>query len=160
MKFSPLSPSAFRRVCAKYSTGVAIASVTGAGGVPLGLTINSFTSVSLTPPLVLICIDLNSTAIRHFRYAKSFAISVLAENQQALSVRFARKGHHELSGIECSPGTTGAPILDGALAVLDCRVTRRLTVGDHIVLIGEVVAASRRKGRPLIFFESGYHALR
>ncbi len=160
MKFSPLSPLTFRRVCAKYSTGVAIASVTGAGGVPLGLTINSFTSVSLTPPLVLICIDLNSTAIRHFRYAKSFAINVLAENQQARSARFARKGRHELTGIECSPGTTGAPILVEALAALDCLVTRRLTVGDHIVLIGEVVAASRRKGRPLIFFESSYHALR
>jgi flavin reductase (DIM6/NTAB) family NADH-FMN oxidoreductase RutF len=154
-----VAPEAFLRACAQFSTGVAIATVLDHGGAPHGMTVNSFTSVSLEPPLVLICIDHKARILEHFLASQSFAINILRENQQALSTHFARPSDDRFGTVEWTPGATGVPLIPGALATLECTIERRIPAGDHTVLIGEVVSAVRHEGRPLIFFSSGYRAL-
>ncbi|MCS6953268.1 MAG: flavin reductase family protein [Bryobacterales bacterium] len=159
MPFSAVNRDSFRRACAKFPTGVAIATVNGADGAPHGLTVNSFTSVSLSPPLVLICVDHAAAVLRHFRAAQCFGINVLRESQRELSVHFARKGHDRFDGMEWTPGATGAPLLAGVLASLECVVEKTVEAGDHTIFIGKVVAAAAHPGRPLVYYESGYHTL-
>jgi flavin reductase (DIM6/NTAB) family NADH-FMN oxidoreductase RutF len=149
----------FRRACGRFATGVAIASVLDAGGTPHGLTISSFTSVSLSPPLLLICLGHKVTAINTFRSARYFGISVLREDQRELSDRFARKGHDRFDGLAWYKGETGTPLLPDALAVMECEVHQRFVSGDHDILIGEMVRAQACEGNPLIYFASDYRSL-
>lgn len=160
MPFSAVDRDSFRRACGKFPTGVAVATVNGADGAPHGLTVNSFTSVSLSPPLVLICVDHAAAVLAHFRAARCFGVNVLRESQRELSVRFSRKGHDRFNGLEWAPGQTGVPLLGGVLAALECVVEQTVEAGDHTIFIGEVVAATAHSGKPLIYYESGYHALR
>jgi flavin reductase (DIM6/NTAB) family NADH-FMN oxidoreductase RutF len=111
------------------------------------------------PPLVLVCIDHKARILDHFRKSEFFAINILRENQQALSVRFARPGEDRFGAVEWFPGETGAPLIPNALATLECAVFQRLDSGDHTVLIGEVVGAIRHEGRPLLYFSSSYQSL-
>jgi flavin reductase (DIM6/NTAB) family NADH-FMN oxidoreductase RutF len=123
------------------------------------MTVNSFTSVSLEPPLVLVCIDQKARVLEHFVASNFFAINILSENQQALSMRFARPGEDRFDGVEWYAGETQMPLIPGALAFLECAVFQRQEAGDHTVLIGEVVSAVRHEGNPLLFFSSGYRSL-
>lgn len=159
MKLPRVDKDQFRRACSRFATGITVASVIGADRAPHGLTVNSFTSVSLAPPLVLFCIDLGSGVARHFRLARFFAINILGQHQRSISAHFARKGHDRFNGIEWHPGKTGAPLLPGALATLECRTVRRITAGDHVALIGHVVTAVTHEGKPLIYYSSGYHEI-
>lgn len=154
-----ISPQAFLRACAQFSTGVAIATVLDPEGAPHGMTINSFTSVSLAPPLVLICIDHKARILDHFLTSEFFAINVLRENQQPLSERFATPGDDRFGAVDWFPGETRMPLIPGALAVLECAVFQRTPAGDHTILIGEVVSAIRHDGRPLVYFSSSYREL-
>ncbi len=147
------------RACAQFATGVAIATVLDSGGTPYGMTINSFTSVSLDPPLVLICIDRKARILEHFLTSDFFAINILRENQQALSERFARTEEDRFGTVEWYAGETGTPLIPGALAALECAVFERRPAGDHTILIGEVAHAVRHEGLPLIYFSSSYQAL-
>ena len=156
----PVSGEEFRRACGRFATGVTIASVMDAKGSPHGLTASSFTSVSLEPPLVLICLGHDVSVIGHFRAARYFGINVLAEGQRDLSTRFARKGHDRFDGLEWQAGATGAPLLPGVLAAIECRTHQRLTSGDHDIFIGEMVASHVADGEPLIYFASRYRGLR
>ena len=154
-----VGPQAFLRACAQFSTGVAIATVLDAAGAPHGMTINSFTSVSLSPPLVLVCIDHKARILDHFLTCEFFAINILRENQQTLSERFARPGEDRFGAVEWYPGETGMPLIPDALATLECAVFQRTPAGDHTILLGEVVSAVRHDGRPLVFFSSSYQSL-
>jgi flavin reductase (DIM6/NTAB) family NADH-FMN oxidoreductase RutF len=155
----PVTSEEFRRACGRFATGVTIASVLDPAGSPHGLTVNSFTSVSLEPPLILISLGHKVTAIDHFRAAKFFGINVLAANQRLLSDRFARKGHDRFDGLEWEPGVTGAPLLPGVLAAIECAVYRIVPMGDHDLLVGEVVRAVVADGDPLLYFASSYRQL-
>jgi flavin reductase (DIM6/NTAB) family NADH-FMN oxidoreductase RutF len=146
----------FRKACGRFATGVAIASVVDAEGTPHGLTVSSFTSVSLDPPLVLICLGHAVSAIHHFRAASHFGINILAEDQRALSERFARKGHDRFEGVAWHAGQTGVPLLPGALAAIECAVHRIVPMGDHDILVGEMMHAQTRDGEPLLHFGGGY----
>jgi flavin reductase (DIM6/NTAB) family NADH-FMN oxidoreductase RutF len=146
----------FRRACGRFATGVTIATVVDAKGVPHGLTVSSFTSVSLDPPLILICLGHEVSAIAHFRTATHFGINVLAEDQRALSERFARKGAGRFDGLAWQPGVTGVPLLPGALAAIECAVYRIVPMGDHDILVGEMVNARVNDGEPLLHFSGGY----
>ena len=146
----------FRRACGRFATGVTIASVVDAKGVPHGLTVSSFTSVSLDPPLVLICLGHEVSAIRHFRAATHFGINVLAENQRSLSERFARKGEGRFDGLAWQPGVTGVPLLPGVLAAIECAVHRIVPMGDHDILVGEMVDARVTDSEPLLHFNGAY----
>src|SRR5437763_15789047 len=98
----------FRRVCGKYATGITILTVLDADGTPQGMTVNSFTSVSLSPPLILVCIDRQTAILSHFLAGTRFAINVLHENQKELSRRFAKSGFDRFLGVEWRRGETGA----------------------------------------------------
>jgi len=154
-----VGPQAFLRACAQFTTGVAITTVLDASGSPYGMTVNSFTSVSLDPPLVLVCIDRKARILEHFLATEFFAINILRESQQALSVRFARPGEDRFGSVQWYAGDTGAPLIPNSLATRECAVFQRLESGDHTILIGEVVSAIRHEGRPLVYFSSGYQNL-
>jgi flavin reductase (DIM6/NTAB) family NADH-FMN oxidoreductase RutF len=152
-------PRSFRRCCAKFATGITVAAVLDQGGSPHGLTVNSFTSVSCEPPLVLICIDYSCNVLPILRTATHYGISILAEEQQHLSTRFAIKGRDRFDGVEWTPGITGVPLLPGALAQLECEVKNVVEAGDHAVFIAEVLHIETREGKPLLYFNSSYGAL-
>jgi 3-hydroxy-9,10-secoandrosta-1,3,5(10)-triene-9,17-dione monooxygenase reductase component len=158
-RFRPLSSDEFRHACSRFATGVTIASVLDSGGTPHGLTVNSFASVSLSPPLVLICLGQEVTMIDAFRAAGYFGISVLSETQRELAERFARKGHDRFGGTRWHAGATGVPLLDDSLAEIECAVTHRFTAGDHEILVGEMLAAHIGEGAPLIYHASRYREL-
>jgi flavin reductase (DIM6/NTAB) family NADH-FMN oxidoreductase RutF len=156
---APVTSEEFRRACGRFATGVAIASVLDGDGGPHGLTVNSFTSVSLEPPLISISLGHAVTAIQHFRAAKHFGISVLTVEQRPLSDRFARKGQDRFDGLEWCPGVTGVPLLPGVLAALECAVYQIVPMGDHDLFVGEVVCATVGEGSPLLYFASSYRHL-
>jgi flavin reductase (DIM6/NTAB) family NADH-FMN oxidoreductase RutF len=156
---APVASEEFRRACGRFATGVTIASVLDSEGAPHGLTVNSFTSVSLEPPLILICLGHAVSAIHHFRAATHFGINVLADDQRALSDRFARKGHDRFDGLAWQPGVTGVPLLPGVLAAIECAVHRIVPMGDHDILVGEMVHAEIHQGEPLLYFGGSYRKL-
>ena len=156
---APVTSEEFRRACGRFATGVAIASVLDANRAPHGLTVSSFASVSLDPPLILICLGHAVSVIDHFRAAQYFGVNVLTENQRPLSDRFARKGYDRFDGLDWQPGHTGVPLVPGALAAMECRTHQRFTSGDHDILVGAMVAARVADGEPLIHFTGRYRGL-
>lgn len=156
-----VSPTLFRQACGRWTTGVAIATTRDALGEPHGLTVNSFTSVSLEPPLVLICIDRGSQTVAAFRDAPGFALNVLAETQRELSQRFAQWPEGRFQGVEWKPGEhTGSPMLGGVLCAMECARESWVEAGDHWILVGRVVAAEIADGQPLLYFTGQYRAIR
>jgi flavin reductase (DIM6/NTAB) family NADH-FMN oxidoreductase RutF len=149
----------FRRACAKYPTGITIVTTLDEKGHPHGMTVNSFTSVSLDPPLVLVSIDRRNALLGHFTTSAFFAVNVLGEDQRELSHRFAHVAEGRFHGVEWTAADSGAPLLTGTIAHLDCAVLQSVEVGDHAVLIGEVRAARYENGAPLVYFDSAYRRL-
>jgi flavin reductase (DIM6/NTAB) family NADH-FMN oxidoreductase RutF len=149
----------FRRACGRFATGVTIATVLDPTGTPHGLTVSSFTSVSLKPPLILICLGHDVSVIGHFRKATYFGINILNETQQLLSERFALKGHDRFDGLKWHRGLTGVPLLPGCLAQIECAVCRRIEMGDHDIFVGEMAHARVHEGNPLIHFTGAYRKL-
>jgi flavin reductase (DIM6/NTAB) family NADH-FMN oxidoreductase RutF len=149
----------FRLACGRFATGVTVATVLDSAGSPHGLTVNSFTSVSLEPPLILICLGHAVATLAHFRASTHFGINVLADSQRSLSVRFARKGKDRFDGVPWCPGITGVPLLTQALAHIECEVYRRIPMGDHDIFVGEMVRVQVYEGEPLIYFASTYRKL-
>jgi flavin reductase (DIM6/NTAB) family NADH-FMN oxidoreductase RutF len=155
-----VGPQVFLRACAQFATGIAVTTVLDYSGAPVGMTVNSFTSVSLTPPLVLVCIDHKARILDSLRMSEFFAINILREDQQSLSMRFARPVEDRFDAVEWFPGETGMPLIPGALATMECTVFQRVEAGDHTIVIGEVVSAIRHEGRPLLYFSSSYQILK
>ncbi|HEV3330824.1 MAG TPA: flavin reductase family protein [Bryobacteraceae bacterium] len=158
-RMAPVSSDEFRRACGRFATGVAVAAVLDPAGAPHGLTVSSFTSVSLHPPLVLICLDHAVTNIEEFRHATHFGLSFLGEEERRISDRFAQKGHDRFDGVEWHRGETGVPLLTHALATLECAVHQRFTAGDHDILVGEVIRTHAKEGPPLVHFSGHYRKL-
>jgi flavin reductase (DIM6/NTAB) family NADH-FMN oxidoreductase RutF len=156
---SRVTTEQFRRACGRFATGVTVATVLDAGGNPHGLTVNSFTSVSLEPPLVLVCLGHRISALEHFREATHFGINILACDQEALSEHFARRGHNRFASLEWYRGNTGVPLLPGVAAALECAAYSRIKMGDHDIFVGEAVHAETHEKQPLLFHASGYHRL-
>jgi len=156
---APVTSEEFRRACGRFTTGVTIATVLDAEGIPHGLTVSSFTSVSLEPPLVLICLGHQVTVIETFRNAKHFGINVLAATQQDLSDHFARKGHDRFGGLKWDRGESGVPLIPGAVAAIECAVHQRFTAGDHDIFVGEMLRGRVADGDPLVYYSSRYRRL-
>lgn len=154
-----VSSEEFRRACGRFATGVSVASVVDCTGTPHGLTVSSFTSVSLEPPLILICLGHAVTNIEDFRRARHFGINVLREDQRLISERFAQKGYDRFDGIGWLAGETGVPLITTALATMECATHQRFAAGDHDIFIGEVVHTWIRDGSPLIYYASRYRKL-
>jgi flavin reductase (DIM6/NTAB) family NADH-FMN oxidoreductase RutF len=160
MSLTTIEQQHFRRVCSKYATGITILTVLDSRGDPQGMTANSFTSVSLSPPLILVCIDRQTSILSSFKPGTRFGVNVLQEEQKELSSWFSRSGHDRFSGIAWSAGETGAPLLQGMLATIECEVTQMIEAGDHVVVIGAALHATWREGQPLVYFNSSYQSLR
>ena len=148
-----------RRVMGHFATGVTVITSIRSSGEMHGLTANAFTSVSLIPPLLLVCIDKKAESYPCFDESKVFTVNVLAADQEALSRRFAVTGGDKFDGVSYKVGANGAPILDGALAFLECKVTQKIDGGDHTIYIGEIEQAETKEGKPLLFFRGGYREL-
>jgi flavin reductase (DIM6/NTAB) family NADH-FMN oxidoreductase RutF len=155
-----VDPVIYRRTCAQFATGITVVTTLDNHGHPHGMTVNSFSSVSLEPPLVLVSIDLRNAILGHFISTSWFAINVLAEHQEDLSRRFSSAAENRFVEVEWHAGHSGVPLLDGVLARLECSVTQTFEAGDHTVLIGEVRSAWHREGKPLVYFDSGYRELK
>lgn len=153
------SPLRFRRACARYATGIAIVTAMGIDSAPHGMTINSFTSVSLEPPLILICVDNRATILPHLLASGTLAINVLDETHRELSVRFARRGEERFLDTEWAVGEFGDPVLADALATFECATRQVVEAGDHQIFLAEARHVHWREGRPLLYFDSGYHVL-
>jgi 4-hydroxyphenylacetate 3-hydroxylase, reductase component len=158
-RLAPVSSEEFRRACGGFATGVTIATVLDTEGQPHGLTVSSFTSVSLAPPLVSICLGHAVTVIDLFRASNFFGINILSESQRYLSEHFARKGHDRFQGIGWTAGETGAPLIGGVLAAIECQVEQRIPVGDHDIFVGRMVATRVQEGLPLVHFRGRYQKL-
>ena len=151
----------FRTVCGRFATGVAVATTCDAKGGRWGLTVNSFSSVSLDPPLVLFSIDKNASSHGVFVGSPRFAVNILAEDQQALSDRFSFvKDDDRFSGIALeTSGSDRPPLLSGALGHLICDLENTFPGGDHTILLGRVrhtAVSSDPSARPLLYFSGGY----
>src|SRR5580765_3357717 len=149
----------FRHALGSFPTGVAV--VTAAvESEPVGITVNSFTSVSLDPPLVLWCLKKDSNRYRAFMEAKGFTISVLGTEHESVSARLARQGEHKLQDMELLETELGPPALADAHAVFECAREAIHDGGDHSILIGRVLRFARRDdGAPLVFYRGRYGAL-
>jgi flavin reductase (DIM6/NTAB) family NADH-FMN oxidoreductase RutF len=149
----------FRSACGRFASGVTIATVVDSSGAPHGLTVSSFTSVSLVPPLISICLGHAVKLLGIFREANFFGINILADDQQHLSEQFARRGEDRFQGVSWSPGENGVPLIDGVLAAIECRVEQRVPVGDHDIFVGRMVATRVRDGAPLVHYCGQYRKL-
>ncbi|HET9985998.1 MAG TPA: flavin reductase family protein [Longimicrobiales bacterium] len=152
-----MDSSEFRRVLGHWGTGVAVVATLRPDGLPVGLTANAVASVSLDPPLVLACVERGSDTHDIIPVTGVFTLSVLAEEQEALARRFATWDVAEkFRGVAYREAVTGAPVLDGALAWVDCRLWAAYPGGDHSIFVGEVLAGDAREGAPLVYYRGGY----
>jgi len=131
-------PRALRNAFGCFMTGVTVVTTLDAAGAPRGFTANSFTSVSLDPPLLLVCLAKQSRSLATFTEAQGFAVNVLAEDQREISMTFARPGEDRFSGIGWHLGPQGSPVLDGVSAWFDCARHEVVDAGDHVILVGRV----------------------
>jgi flavin reductase (DIM6/NTAB) family NADH-FMN oxidoreductase RutF len=150
---------AFRAALGCFPTGVAVVTATGTDA-PMGITVNSFTSVSLDPPLVLWCLDRKSDRYHVFTKATGYTISVLGTEHESVSARLAKQGEHRLDGVALEHTKLGPPALCDALAVFECAREAVHEGGDHAILVGRVLRFHRHEaGAPLVFFKGKYGAL-
>jgi flavin reductase (DIM6/NTAB) family NADH-FMN oxidoreductase RutF len=148
-----------RRVMGHFATGVTVITTLRKSGDLHGLTANAFTSVSLVPPLVLICVDKKAESYPCFEETRVFTVNLLASDQEAISRRFAVSGGEKFQGIAYRDGANGAPILEGTLGYIECRVTTAVDGGDHTIYLGEVEQAETHEAKPLLFFRGGYREI-
>ena len=146
----------FRRALSCFATGVAVATTLDENGERVGMTISSFSSVSLTPPLILWSIAHNAHGYDAFMNAEYFAVNVLAKHQEQLSDLFATRGVDKFDGLECREGLHGSPILPDYAACFECRTEYRYEGGDHKIIVGRVLQFDERESEPLIRYRSGY----
>jgi len=147
----------FRNALGSFATGVTVITALGQDGQKVGMTANSFNSVSLDPALVLWSVGRDANCFEDFIAAKAFAIHVLAADQQDLSNRFAKSGADKFADIDCSKGVSGVPILPHYSACFQCTIEHQYEGGDHVILVGRVVEYSDKDLEPLLFYRGKYN---
>jgi flavin reductase (DIM6/NTAB) family NADH-FMN oxidoreductase RutF len=153
------SSTEFREALGMFATGVTVVTARDAHGKWVGLTANSFNSVSLTPPLVLWSLSRSAASMAAFRAGSHYAINILSADQQALALQFATRGRDRFAGVAFTPGASGAPLLEGAVATFECFNRSRYDEGDHVIFVGEVERCSHRPGAsPLLFHGGRFYA--
>jgi 3-hydroxy-9,10-secoandrosta-1,3,5(10)-triene-9,17-dione monooxygenase reductase component len=154
-------PQEFRRALGAFATGVTIITTRAPDGTPLGLTCNSFNSVSLNPPLVLWSLENKALSLPVFQQTPHWAVHVLSTDQEELSGRFARRGGNKFAGLTLEEGVGGIPLLTGCTARFQCRNSFQYDGGDHVIFVGEVLQFDRNDVAPLVFHGGRYaHATR
>jgi len=154
-----VSPDEFRRVLSHFATGVTIVTTRDTDGRPTGLTVSAFCSVSLDPPQVLVCVDHKSQSYPALRDRDRFAVNFLGERHEDVSRRFATTRLDKFDGVPHKLSSHGVPLLEGALAQLECRTVSRHVEGDHTILVALVDEARNGAGEPLLYFRGKYRRL-
>jgi flavin reductase (DIM6/NTAB) family NADH-FMN oxidoreductase RutF len=157
-----VAPDTYRQAMGNWGTGVTIVTTTDPEGVPYGLTVSSFTSVSLEPPLILVCLDNRLSGFALFQNSKTFGVSILADSQEDVSRVFAKKGAERPASLYAM-GKTGVPLIRGALVGLECKVINAYPGGDHTIFLGEPESidfmAAEGGAKPLLYFRGRYERL-
>lgn len=152
----------FRDALGLFPTGIAVVTAVDAGGQPAGVTVNSFTSVSLDPPLILVSLARTSRSLETFNAAAHFAVSLLRDDQRSISSAFASTTADRFSLVRHRAGRGGAPVIEPHLVAFECEVHSRHDGGDHVLLLGKVVAIDHTADvppRPLLYFRGQYREL-
>ena len=148
----------FRRALSQFATGVAVVTARGDAGAAIGMTMSSFNSVSLDPPLVLFSVARSANSLPSMLAAKGYAVNILSRRQEALSNQFAKSLGNKWSDVAHSPGHAESPLIHGALAHFECDPYANHDGGDHVIFIGRVVRfKAQEDGEPLVFFRGKYH---
>jgi flavin reductase (DIM6/NTAB) family NADH-FMN oxidoreductase RutF len=157
----PVSEDAFKAAMGSFGAGVTVVTTADETGVPFGLTATAFSSVSKAPPLCLVCVSLEAEAHPAIVRTRRFAVNVLSAAQEHLSTKFATKGIDKFGGVPWEPGAaTGAPLLAGVIATVECIVSSTVRAGDHDVFVGTVESVRiDESGEPLLYFRGLYRAL-
>lgn len=146
----------FRNALGTFTTGVTIVTTRSLSGRPIGLTANSFNSVSIDPPLVLWSIGKSSRALQDFRDADYWAVHILADGQETLANGFASKSDDKFAGVSSAEGIGGVPLLAGCVSIFQCKAEQAYDAGDHIILLGRVLEFERNNKTPLVFAQGNY----
>ncbi|MFQ5382537.1 MAG: flavin reductase family protein [Dehalococcoidia bacterium] len=147
----------FRSALSRFASGVTVVTARSGDGTDVGFTASAFSSLSLDPPLVLVCLDRSAESFPVFEQAPSFAISILGADQEEAAVRFATRGADKFGGSVLEAGdATGLPLVAGAIAHLECAMHDQLEGGDHVILVGRVVRAASNGDRPLLYFNRAF----
>jgi flavin reductase (DIM6/NTAB) family NADH-FMN oxidoreductase RutF len=155
----PIDEFRFRQAMGHFASGVTVVTTKHAEQF-YGMTVSSFASLSLKPPLVLICIDKLVSSHDAIKESGHFVVNILEKRQEHLSRRFSISESDKFTGVAWRTGQLGLPVLEDVLAVIECRLSEILPGGDHTVFIGEVVYASVSEGTPLLYYRRGYHQLK
>jgi flavin reductase (DIM6/NTAB) family NADH-FMN oxidoreductase RutF len=154
-----IDDATFKLAMSHFASGVTVVT-TEHDGKQFGMTVASFASLSLHPPLVLICVEKNVKTHDAIAAARKFGVSILAANQGEISGRFASRRDDKFEGVPTERGPEGVPTIAGSLTALECRLYAQLPGGDHTIFIGEVTDVRTREGEPLLYFRSGYREMR
>jgi flavin reductase (DIM6/NTAB) family NADH-FMN oxidoreductase RutF len=151
-----VDPSSFKAACGQFPTGVMIFTISGNSGEAHGLTVNSFASVSMDPPLVLVCIHRESTIMAEVAIGRYFGLNILSEFQGSLSVHFSKPSRNRFRDVDRIEGITGVPLLENVSGTLECSICELRPTGDHVIIIGHVVKATTNNHWPLTYVNRRY----
>jgi 4-nitrophenol 2-monooxygenase / 4-nitrocatechol 4-monooxygenase, reductase component len=154
-----MDEATFKLAMSHFASGVTIVT-TEHDGRPFGMTVAAFASLSLRPPLVLICIEKSVKTHEAIAAAGKFGVSILRSDQQEISSKFATRSEDKFAGIPLRRGPLGLPLIEGALTTIECSLESQLPGGDHSIFVGKVVDAQTTEGNPLLYFRSGYREIR
>ena len=142
-----------------FATGITVVTTKDRSGTPVGITANSFSSLSLDPPLVLFCVDSSINSFEAFESCRNFCVNILRDSQQDLSDNFARSSPDKWDGVEYHQGENGCPILGDPLALLECTKHGMYEGGDHLIVVGRVTRITYDDGLPLVYYKGAYAGL-
>lgn len=151
-----IGPDEFRLAMGHFASGVTVITTWDADGRPTGFTANAFSSVSLAPPLVLVCVDHKAQSYPAIETSGRFAVNILASDQEPLSKRFAVSGGDKFDGVAWSTGPGGLPLLSGTLAAMECHTVHAYPGGDHTIFVGRVESAQTQAVEPLLYYRGKY----
>jgi len=154
-----VTPDEFRSVLGRFPSGVTVVTTKDGDGSDKGMTVSAFCSVSLDPPLVLICIEKNASAYDALATASGFVVNILAVSQEQIARRFSIEDVDRFEGVGYSRSQNGFAVLDDVLGVIECVISAMHDAGDHTIIVGEVEAARAQNGTPLLYYRGGYAQL-
>jgi flavin reductase (DIM6/NTAB) family NADH-FMN oxidoreductase RutF len=156
---SPIAPEQFRAVLGRFASGITVVTALDDAGHPHGMTVSAFSSLSLDPPLVLVCIGGDATLAPLLATRERLGVSILAASQRSLSQRFASRVPDRFAGVAHAMVHPGVPVLEGALGWMGCRIVARHPAGDHVIYVGEVQSAGTGEAPPLAYYRGAYASL-
>ena len=155
----PVDKDEFRGALSRFASGVTVVTARCEDDCLRGLTVSAFTSVSLDPPLVLVCIEKRASLHDFLKEGSAFAVNILSEDQELISRRFASKEPDRFSGMGYHEAPAGSPVLNDVLGHMECKVVASYPGGDHTIIVGEVESTSVSEGKPLAYYRGGYNRL-